>query len=134
MKSETEDLIELLRGSAEANKSDSYRCENLIRLPPKGSLVVTGDIHGHRRNFERAITYADLDHHPDRHLVFHEVIHGGPEDSFGGCLSYRLLYDVYRYKMSFPDRVHIILGNHDDLSIEGVSQLVAHKIINCLHL
>ncbi len=85
----------------------------MICLPAKGSLVVTGDIHGHRRNFERAVAFADLVSNPDRHLVLQELIHGGPEDSRGGCLSYKLLFDAVGYKLSFPDRVHIIMGNHD---------------------
>jgi hypothetical protein len=113
MQSEGECLIELLERYAEANNNDKYRFGNIIRLPAQGSLIVTGDLHGHRRNFERAISYADLDHHADRHLIFHEIIHGGPEDSLGGCLSFRLLYDVFRFKVNFPDRVHVIIGNHD---------------------
>jgi len=28
-------------------------------------------------------------------------------------LSYRLLFDVVRYKLDFPNRAHIIMGNHD---------------------
>ena len=118
MQSHSELLIDLLRKCAESNDTDKYRCGNLIRLPAeKGSLIVTGDLHGHRRNFERIIAYADLENHPNRHLIFHEVIHGGPEDRYGGCLSYRLLYDVCRYKLRLPDRVHIIMGNHDTVFI-----------------
>ena len=82
-------------------------------MPAEGSLIVTGDLHGHRRNFERIVAYADLENNPDRHLVLQEIIHGGPEDDSGGCLSYKLLYDVFRYKLCFPDRVHVIMGNHD---------------------
>jgi hypothetical protein len=106
-------IIDLLNKGTEANHADKYRRDNLIRLPADGSLVVTGDLHGHRRNFERIITYADLENNPDRHLILQEVIHGGPEDTLGGCLSYKLLFDVIRYKLSLPDRVHILMGNHD---------------------
>ncbi|MBN2183299.1 MAG: metallophosphoesterase, partial [Sedimentisphaerales bacterium] len=106
-------IIDLLKKGMEANNSDKYRRGNLILLPDQGDLIITGDLHGHRRNFERAVTFADLPNHPDRHVILQEIIHGGPEDSHGGCLSYKLLLDVVRYKLSFPDQVHVIMGNHD---------------------
>ena len=103
----------------EANNADKCRRGNLICLPAAGSLIVTGDLHGHRRNFERIVAFADLTNNPDRHIALQEIIHGGPEDSHGGCLSYKLLFDVVRYKLSFPDRVHIIMGNHDTAFISN---------------
>jgi len=106
-------IIDLLNSGAEANRADRFRQGNVIHLPAETQLIVTGDIHGHRRNFERAVTFADLANNPDRHIILQEIIHGGPEDVEGGCLSYRLLFDAVRYKVSFPDRVHIIMGNHD---------------------
>ncbi|MHC4206398.1 MAG: metallophosphoesterase [Planctomycetota bacterium] len=112
-------IIDLLNAGTEANNADKYRRNNLICLPAEGSLTLTGDLHGHRRNFERIVAFADLANNPDRHILFQEIIHGGPEDSCGGCLSYRLLFDVVRYKLSFPDRVHIIMGNHDTAFINN---------------
>lgn len=105
-------IIDLLKKGAEANNADGFRQGNLIRLPREGKLVVAGDIHGHRRNFEKIVAFADLANNPDRHIILQEIIHGGAEDSQGGCLSYKLLFDVVRYKLDFPDRVHIIMGNH----------------------
>ena len=112
-------IVDLLNKGIEANHADKYRRDNLIYLPAGGSLIVTGDLHGHRRNFERIVAFADLADNPDRHVVIQEVIHGGPEDALGGCLSYRLLFDIIRYKLSFPDRVHIIMGNHDTAFINS---------------
>jgi len=112
-------IVDLLNKGIEANNADKYRRGNLIRLPAEGNLIVTGDLHGHRRNFERIVAFADLAGNPDRHIVLQEIIHGGPEDSLGGCLSYRLLFDVVRYKLSFPERVHIIMGNHDTAFINN---------------
>ncbi len=109
--------IDLLKKGAEANGEDLFRRGNLICLPDSGSLIVTGDIHGHRRNFERTVTFADLENNPDRHVLLQEIIHGGPEDSRGGCLSYKLLFDAVRYKLAFPNRVHLIMGNHDTACI-----------------
>jgi len=112
-------IIDLLNKGIEANNADKYRRDNLIYLPAEGSVIVTGDLHGHRRNFERIAAFGDLANNPDRHIVLQEIIHGGPEDSLGGCLSYRLLYDVVRYKLNFPQRVHIIMGNHDTAFINN---------------
>ena len=95
--------LDLLSNGIKTNQTDKYRRANLIRLPDKGSLVVGGDIHGHRRNFERLVTYADLANHTDRHVVLQEIIHGGPEDHAGGCLSYQLLLDAIRFKLDYPD-------------------------------
>ena len=105
--------VDLLNQGTEANNADKFRRGNVVHLPAEGHLIVTGDLHGHRRNFERIVTFADLANHPDRHVILQEIIHGGPEDPEGGCLSYRLLFDVVGYKVSFPDQVHIIMGNHD---------------------
>jgi hypothetical protein len=112
-------IIDLLREGAEANLTDSCRQGNLICLPPEGSLICTGDIHGHRRNFERIVAFTDLANHPSRHVLLQEIIHGGPKDSQGGCLSYKLLFDAVRFKLQFPHRVHIIMGNHDTTFIKN---------------
>lgn len=107
------DFINLLEAGIKANQADAYRRHNLIVLPDKGDIVITGDLHGHRRNFERIVAYSGLEKNPDRHLLLQEIIHGGPEDEKGGCLSFDLLADVAILKIKFPDRVHIILANHD---------------------
>lgn len=112
-------IVDLLNKGIEACNADKFRRGNLIHLPADGSLVITGDIHGHRRNFERIVAFADLANNPNRHIVLQEIIHGGPEDSQGGCLSYKLLLDAVRYKLDFPDRVHIIMGNHDTACINS---------------
>lgn len=109
--------IDLLTQGIQANQTDQFRRGNLICPPAQGSLVVSGDLHGHRRNYERIVAYAGLADHPDRHLVLQEIIHGGPEDHAGGCLSYQLLLDVIRLKLDFPDRVHLVMGNHDTACI-----------------
>ena len=123
-------IIDLLNKGIEANDADRFRVGNLIHLPADGNLIMTGDIHGHRRNFERILAFADLANNPDRHIVLQEIIHGGPEDSEGGCLSYKLLFDVIRYKVDFPHRVHIIMGNHDTAFINNSKVMKNGKEMN----
>ena len=122
--------IDLLNKGIAANQTDRFRRGNVIHLPDKGSVVIGGDIHGHRRNFERLVAYADLAGHPERHIVLQEVIHGGPEDDTGGCLSYQLLFDVIHYKLSEPDRVHIVMGNHDTAWITSSDVMKNGKEMN----
>jgi len=123
-------IIDLLIQGTKANNTDPFRIGNLLQLPESGTVIVTGDLHGHRRNFERIVAYADLANHPDRHVVLHEIIHGGPEDMHGGCLSYKLLFDVIRYKLAFPDRVHTIMGNHDTAFINNSEVMKNGKEMN----
>lgn len=123
-------IIDLLNKGREANNADKFRDGNLIHLPANGSLIITGDLHGHRRNFERIVSFADLAHNPDRHIILQEIIHGGPEDPHGGCMSYKLLFDVVRYKLSFPDHVHIIMGNHDTAFINSSEVMKDGKEMN----
>src|SRR4030042_4752971 len=112
-------VIDLLKKGIEANNADIFRHGNLLHLPVDGDLVITGDLHGHCRNFQRIVTFADLAHNPNRHVILQEIIHGGPEDSRGGCLSYKLLLEVVRYKLRYPDNVHLIMGNHDTAFINN---------------
>jgi hypothetical protein len=124
------DIIELLEAGIKANENDRYRQHNLIVLPDSGDLIIAGDIHGHRRNFERIVTYAALDKNPDRHLVLQELLHGGPEDGQGGCLSFELLADAAKLKADFPDRIHFILANHDTAFISNIDVMKSGKEMN----
>ncbi len=123
-------IVDLLEQGIEANNTDELRRGNIIHLPTDGDLIVTGDLHGHRRNFERIVAFADLEKNPDRHVVLQEIIHGGPEDSQGGCLSYRLLFDIVHYKLSFPNRVHVVMGNHDTAFINNSEIMKMGKEMN----
>jgi hypothetical protein len=123
-------IIDLLKKAGQACNEDKHRRGNLIHLPAEGSLIMTGDIHGHCRNFERIVTFADLANNPDRHVVLQEIIHGGPQDSEGGCLSYKLLFDALRYKLEYPHRVHIIMGNHDTTVINDSKVMKNGKEMN----
>ncbi|MCK5225341.1 MAG: metallophosphoesterase [Planctomycetes bacterium] len=127
---QTQAIIELLKKAANANRYDVLRRGNVVNLPAAGSVVVAGDIHGHRRNFERVAAFANLAENPDRYVILQEIIHGGPEDADGGCLSYQLLFDIARYKLDFPGRVHIIMGNHDTVFINDGQVMKNGKEMN----
>ena len=122
--------IDLFAEGSEVNRKCPRRQGNVVYLPDRGSLVVAGDLHGHQRNFERIVTYADLAHHPDRHVVLQEIIHGGPQTATGGCLSYTLLLEAIRYKLHYPDQVHLIMGNHDTAYITGAEVMKDSREMN----
>jgi hypothetical protein len=126
----SERIVDLLKRGQSACENDRYRKGNVISLPGDCTLIATGDIHGHRRNFERIVSYADLANNPQTHVLLHEVIHGGSEDEYGGCLSYQLLFDALEYKLRFPDQVHLIMGNHDTTFINNTRVMKGGKEMN----
>jgi len=76
-------IIDLLNNAAKANRADKFRKANVINLPAEGNLLITGDLHGHRRNFERIVSLANLAENSRRHVMLQEIMHGGPEDAQG---------------------------------------------------
>ena len=123
-------VIDICRSAAKINQTDPLRKGNIVKLGTEGTVIVAGDIHGHRRNFERIITKANLQDNPNTHLVIQEILHGGPEDEFQGCMSFHLFYDIIRYQMQFPSQVHLIMGNHDTAIINDKSVLKVGREMN----
>jgi hypothetical protein len=112
----TRNIITAFQNATEANLATPGRQGNLVALAPDlaDEVMVTGDLHGNKRNFNRIKTIADLAKHPRRHLVLQEVSHGGPTyRENGGCMSHALLEDVAMLKVKFPSQIHFILGNHE---------------------
>mgnify|MGYP005839462551 CR=1 FL=1 len=111
-----EGVISTYAKAAEVNRNTSARQGQTIVLTPDlgREVMVTGDLHGHRRNLTLIRRTAALDQHPDRHLVLQEVCHGGPTyPTNGGCMSHTLLEDMAKLTAQFPGRVHFLLGNHE---------------------
>lgn len=125
-----QESIQLCQIGAELNRTCRYRVGNIIQLPSTGRVIVAGDLHGHSRNYERIMKMADLAVNPETHVILQEIIHGGPEDGFGGCLSYQLLFDIIRDKIRFPDQVHILLGNHDTAVVSNSAVLKSGREMN----
>jgi len=111
-----ERVIATFGQAAEANLNAPCREGNVVVITPElaDDVMITGDLHGHRRNFNLIKKTAALDAHPRRHLVLQEVCHGGPTyPQNGGDMSHALLEDVAKLKTQYPDRIHFILGNHE---------------------
>jgi len=119
--------IEIFKKATALNKEEKGRSGNIINLPDKGRLIITGDLHGNISGYELIAKYANLEANPDTHIIFQEIIHGGPEDFLGGCLSFKLLVKVAALKIQYPDNVHFIMANHDMSAICGTDVLRGGK-------
>ena len=111
-----EKIIATYGEATEANLQTLARVGNVVVISPEfaDEVMITGDLHGHRRNFNAIRKIAALDQHPRRHLVLQEVCHGGPTyPTNGGCMSHAMLEDVAKLKATYPEQVHFILGNHE---------------------
>ncbi len=106
-------VIDAMSHAARLARRDPQRRGNIVYLPPRGEVIITGDMHGCRENFERIVKHADLSRNPNRHLVLHELEHGGPMDEEDGCLSFELIEEAAELKIQYPNQVHVILANHD---------------------
>ena len=107
--------IDALQAATAEHWQHPARLGNVVVLSEEQAddVLITADLHGHRDNFERILALADLEHHPRRHLVLQEVIHGGPRYENGGCQSHLMLEATAHLKLQFPGRVHTLLSNHE---------------------
>ena len=112
-------VIEVFNSATEENQLCSRRQNQVIYLPGEGEVWMTGDMHDHRRNFEKVVKAADLANNPQRHLVLHELIHGDRLDSSGADGSWETLFKAAELKCDHPSQVHFLLANHDLAQIHG---------------
>jgi hypothetical protein len=119
MSHSSEAVIEALGCAAEENQREHLRSGQTVHLPAEGEIWISGDIHDHRRNFERFILYADLPNNPQRHIVLHELIHGDHYDADGAEDSWHMLFKAAELKCQYPDQVHFLMANHDLAQIHG---------------
>ncbi len=111
-----EEAINIFLRAAEANNATPSRGGNVVLLGPQnaGDVLLTGDLHGHEGNYDAIVQKAALEDHPQRHLVFQEICHGGVQlPDGGGCCSHRMLTEVAAMKVRYPNRVHHIMSNHE---------------------
>jgi hypothetical protein len=129
-----DEAVSLFEAADAANRATPARVGNVVQLDSAtaSDVVVAGDLHGHRANFEAILRKADLDAHPRRHLVMQEVCHGGPTYPSGGCKSHEMLEDVARLKVRYPDRLHFILSNHELAELTDYPIMKARRMLNVM--
>ena len=118
-------VAEIFRRGAEANRTARCRVHSIDRIEAPGTLIATGDIHDNPVHLQKLITAAQMDHADGDpgvggpHLVLHELIHGDNLLS-GMDFSHRALARVAALKSAFPERVHVLLANHELSQIAGM--------------
>jgi hypothetical protein len=120
---------EIYRTAARLNREDALLRGSTLVLPNYGQLVVTADMHGHRRNFERTVRYCDLARTPARHLILQELIHEEPSGTNGMDMSHELLLEAAKLKCAFPDQVHFLQSNHELAQLIGQEISKAGRIV-----
>jgi hypothetical protein len=126
-------VIATFQAATRANQDTPGRDGNVVVITPDmaDDVMITADLHGHRRNFNLILRHADLDHNPRRHLVMQEVCHGGPTyPTSGGCMSHTMLEDVARLKAKYPDRFHFLLSNHEWAELVDYPILKSRRMLN----
>jgi len=105
--------ISLVRDAARANVEDPLLFGGLVELPAQGEVMVVGDLHGNLTNYEAVLQQADLAGAADRHLILQELVHEYGMKPGQPCRSWQLVEMVARLKSAYPDRVHVLFGNHE---------------------
>lgn len=117
-----EKILATIRRAATLFRATPGRSGGIITLTPDvvTDVMVVGDLHGNIPAFRKVLEVAALGQNPGRHLVLQELIHGPrmyPNDQ--GDRSHQLVDLVCALKCQYPDRVHLILGNHELSELTG---------------
>jgi hypothetical protein len=113
-------ILTTVRRAAELFRKTPGRQGGVICLEDLDDVMVVGDLHGNLPAFKQVLKLADLGQKTRRHLVLQELVHGKyayPDD--GGDRSHQLVDVVAALKCQYPDRVHLILGNHELSELTG---------------
>ena len=115
------DVVELFRAAADAMLTAPNRDGCISKIPARGRLLATGDLHDNPMHFAKVISLAALDADPDHHVILQELIHG--ERTMNGLdLSYRMLVKVALLLLEHPGQVHPLLANHE------LAQMAGHSV------
>lgn len=115
-------VLATIRRAATLFRATPGRVGSIINLAAADEVLVVGDLHGHLEVFRKALNLADFARNPGRHLVLQELVHDNRIDPDEGTdLSHRLVDVVCALKCQSPDRVHLILGNHELSELTGRS-------------
>src|SRR5947209_4389991 len=106
-------LLTTLSRAAAVFRAAPGRSGRVVALADADDVLVGGALPGHLGNFRALMEKADLPHHPRRHLVLQEVVHGPFRYANGGDKSHQLLDLVAALCCQFPGRVHFLPGNHE---------------------
>lgn len=113
-------ILTTIRRATELFRATPGRKGSVIHLQGADEVMVVGDLHGNIPAFRQVLDRSALAANPGRHLVLQELVHGKwayPNDQ--GDRSHQLVDLVCALKCQYPERVHLILGNHELSELTG---------------
>lgn len=126
---DAEAVIEVLEHATRVMREAAVRRGCAVRLPARGRLLATGDLHDNPQHLQRIIELARLDDSAEHHVVLHELIHG--EHLINSMdFSYRMLARVAELVVAYPAQVHPMLANHElsQMTGKGVSKGAGNSV------
>lgn len=108
-----------LHEAAALNREDPLRRGSTLHFGSAGQLVVTGDMHGNLRNFDKLQKFCALERNPGRFVLLQELIHQELTRSDDVDLSIDLLLKAVAWKCAQPDNVFFLLSNHEMAQLRG---------------
>lgn len=118
-------VIATLGAGERALRTAACRRGSIDRIEHPGTLIATGDLHDNPLHLSTLIQAAGLLETTNEnagaaptHLVLHEIIHSDRLMN-GMDFSYRALTRVAALKAAFPERVHVLLANHELSQVMG---------------
>lgn len=115
---DTAAIIDLFDRAVVALNGSPLRDKSIVRIPGRGRLLATGDLHDNPAHLEAIMRLARLEVSTDHHVVLHEMIHGANLIN-GVDLSHRMLARVAESVLRFPEQVHPLLANHEMSQMTG---------------
>lgn len=106
-------VCHILHECAQLNREDPIRRGSLLHFGSAGQVVMTGDMHGNLRNFEKLQRFCALARSPGRSVILHELIHEEPTVPYGPDYSIELLVRAAEWKCEHPDNVYFLQSNHE---------------------
>ncbi|MGZ3300867.1 MAG: metallophosphoesterase [Isosphaeraceae bacterium] len=115
-----QEILATIRKATELMRSTPGRSGSVVAFDDADEVMVVGDLHGNLPAFSQALAIAALDWYPRRHLVLQELVHEiNKNDDDKPDRSHQLVDLVSALKCQYPQRVHLILGNHELSELTG---------------
>jgi len=115
-----QEILATIRKATELMRSTPGRSGSVVAFDDADEVMVVGDLHGNLPAFSQALAIAALDWYPRRHLVLQELVHEiNKNDDDRPDRSHQLVDLVSALKCQYPQRVHLILGNHELSELTG---------------
>ncbi|MHC5108829.1 MAG: metallophosphoesterase [Planctomycetota bacterium] len=110
---DAKEAVDCFLEAADLNNNDPLRKGSLLVFPNYGQVVMTGDLHGHRRNFEKLQRFCNLQQFQARHVILHELIHEDVQALDAHDTSHELFLAAARWKCESPEQIHFLQSNHE---------------------